>query len=398
MWSTKDGKVRLDITKVSENFNIVSDKNLHLVYPRRNLWEWKEKEKWLRSIIVDDDGFVVSCSWKKFGNYDEFKNDTHMLNKSLKNGVVRFTNKEDGSLCIRSVVNNEVILRTRGTIFGIPKVDDGEKETFAVRFKEVAKNKYPILLDNSFLLDRSLMFEYVSPDNVIVIPYLNEDLIFLGFVIHKDLRIGTWEEMELLASNNKFNLVKINTLPNDPELILKEIETWKTEGIVARCNNDQTFVKIKSAHYLANHRMKFLMSDKSIANFAEDNNVNTEEELVENLFKFDYDWEIIQIAKEYFKKYLEVKETRSKIIKEATRKYEKFKKKYHNDFWVSVSNKTEKTKYKQLAETARKEYAQLANSQPPYIKTLMFLIYDNNTEKLNKFYKKKILSELEKIK
>jgi len=195
MWSTKDGKVRLDITKVSENFNIVSDKNLHLVYPRRNLWEWKEKEKWLRSIIVDDDGFVVSCSWKKFGNYDEFKNDTHMLNKSLKNGVVRFTNKEDGSLCIRSVVNNEVILRTRGTIFGIPKVDDGEKETFAVRFKEVAKNKYPILLDNSFLLDRSLMFEYVSPDNVIVIPYLNEDLIFLGFVIHKDLRIGTWEEM-----------------------------------------------------------------------------------------------------------------------------------------------------------------------------------------------------------
>ena len=89
MWSIKNEKVNLNLSMVNQNeFNIISENGLHLVIPRRNLWQWKEKEKWLRSIIVDDDGFVVSCSWKKFGNYNEFKNDTNTLNKCLKDKPV----------------------------------------------------------------------------------------------------------------------------------------------------------------------------------------------------------------------------------------------------------------------------------------------------------------------
>ena len=52
------------------------------------------------------------------------------------------------------------------------------------------------------MTDRSLLFEYVSPDNVIVIRYKEEDLVFLGYVLHKDLSIGEWEDVLKISKEN----------------------------------------------------------------------------------------------------------------------------------------------------------------------------------------------------
>jgi hypothetical protein len=382
MWSIQDGKKRLDITKIRSDFKVVSEDGLHLICPRKNMWDWEEEEKWLRSVVVDNDGFVVSCSWKKFGNYNEFKNDTDSLNNSLENnGTVRFSNKEDGSLCIRSVINGQVIMRTRGTLFGGVATQD--QESFGDRFKKVAQEKYPVLLDPNFMVDRSLLFEYVAPSNVVVVRYKEDDLIFLGFVIHSDLRIGAWAELECLAKERNLNLVRLHNLPRNPLEILEEIKTWKEEGIVARCNNDQVLVKVKSAHYLANHRMKFSMNYPTMVEFIENSGVKTEQQLVEELQKCDYDWEIIECAKEFYQAYIIACKIKDDSIKKAQELYNEF----------------EPKRFKGLDEAAvRKQYAMIACAQKGVIRPMMFCLYDGRLNRLHDLSRKVILSEGKKVK
>ena len=80
MWSYKDGRAVLDLSAVDRSeFKIVSECGLNLVIPRKNKWSWDSNEKWLRSVVVDDNGLVVSCSWPKFGNFGEFLMDTDAL-------------------------------------------------------------------------------------------------------------------------------------------------------------------------------------------------------------------------------------------------------------------------------------------------------------------------------
>ena len=101
MWSQENGRMKLDLSKVNLNeFKIVTENNLHLVFPKKNKWDWEDGEKLLRSIVVDDKGFVVSSSWKKFCNYGESKTDTDILNNALANGgEVLFSHKEE-LLCL----------------------------------------------------------------------------------------------------------------------------------------------------------------------------------------------------------------------------------------------------------------------------------------------------------
>jgi len=384
MWTIKNGRKKLDIKKVRSDFRIVSQDGLHLVCPRKNVWDWEEEEKWLRSVVVDNDGFIVSCSWKKFGNYGEFSADTSSLNRALENGrPVRFSHKEDGSLCIRSVVNGQVIFRTRGTLYGGEPNEDGTA-SFGDKFKEVAQKNYPILLDTSWMTDRSLLFEYVAPSNMIVIRYKTEDLVFLGFIIHSDLRIGRWDELEVLAKEAKLNLVRLHHLPNDPIKLIDEVKTWKEEGLVVRCedsqgNIDQNFVKVKSAHYLANHRMKFSMKYPVMVEFIESANIKTESQLVVELQACDYDWEIIESAKEFYQRY----ETACCVADG----FQKTAEKLTNEFFAEPSN-ADKTN-----PSVRKQFAMIACNQHGLVRAMMFCTYDGKLDRLNNLRRKFILNE-----
>lgn len=238
MWKINSNQAYLDISKIKNNFRIYSSSGYTLVCPKKNYWDWEDEERWLRSIMVNKDGRVVSCGWPKFGNYNEFTNDTNILNDNIHKAL--FTHKHDGSLAIRSVVDNKVIFRTRGTLFG-GDYDENGNEPFGVKFNRVAK-KYQKLLDINWCADRSLLFEYVSPNNKIVVKYDEEDLIFIGFVYH-NLTIGSWGETKLIAKEGNLKLVEVYELPKDPKKILKIIKDWDDEGIVVRCG--QTMVKLK---------------------------------------------------------------------------------------------------------------------------------------------------------
>ncbi len=379
MWSIKEGKKHLDITKLRSEFKVISENGLHLVHPIRNMWEWNDDEKWLRSVVVNDDGFVVSCSWPKFGNFGEFLNDTDTLENELANGgSVNFTHKEDGSLAIRSVIDGQVIMRTRGTMFG--GFANHDQDSFGDRFKRVAKEKYPILLDPNFTPEMSLLFEYVAPSNVVVIRYKEEDLIFLGSITHNDLHISSWEDLKSLAECYNLNLVKIHNLPREPLKLQEEIKTWREEGIVARCKNDQVFIKIKSAHYLANHRMKFSMTYPTMVEFIEGGGIKSEQQLSDELYKCDYDWEVIEFAKEFYQIYVEASNIKDDALKEAQKLYDNFKSDQSDNAAI------------------RKEYAMIACVQNNIVRQMMFCLYDNKPNRLHDYCRKVVLSEGKTIK
>ena len=384
MWSVKNEKKILDISKVGTDFRTTSQNGLILICPRKNLWDWIPEQMWLRSIVVDDNGYIISSGWPKFGNYGEFKEDTDILNSALKDGVVRFTHKHDGSLAIRYCFNNEVIFRTRGTLFG--GIEQDGEPSYGDKFREVATKKYPILLDSNFYPDRSLLFEYVAPSNFVVIRYKEEDLIFLGYVTN-NLEIGEWEDVELIAKTNNFNLVEIYNLPRDPVKLLEEIKNWKDEGVVVRCNNDQTFVKVKSTYYLANHRLKYSMKYETMVEFAERSEIKSEEELIEFLKGCDYDWEIIDAAKEFYYRYVAVKELVNKSFNIAEKIFNEF-----NNNHTDRSNERNRKKEFALSLT-EKGHPEIEEKLWKFIRPMAFSIYDNRKDKLNNMFKKIIITE-----
>lgn len=383
MWEHCDGKIKLDITKVSSDFKIVKDNGLILIHPEKMKFSYMGDEKKLRSIIVDENGFILSSAWPKFGNWGEFPNDTEILETALKNNeTVYFSHKEDGSLCVRSVINGKVFLRTRGTLYGGEANEDGP--SYGERFLSVAKNKYPKLLDPSWETDKSLLFEYVAPNNVVVIKYKEEDLIFLGCVYHDNLTIGRWNYVERLAKEHNLNLVRLHELPREPSELKEEIKMWRDEGVVVRCNEDQTFVKVKSAWYLANHRIKFSMTYDMIVQLLETLNIigdGKENLFVEELQKLGYDWEIIESAKEFYNRYVKIYNEALKLVEEARDIFIEYQIKYAN-----ILFDCEASKRKHFATT-------VCNKFKSPILTILFNLYDDQEIKIQTLVKKYILTE-----
>jgi hypothetical protein len=379
MWNLIEDKIRLDISQVdSSRFNIISNNRSTLVTPRRNMYDWKNKERFLRSIIIGVDGMVISCSFPKFGNYNEFRSDTDKLDKSLvTNRMVRFTNKEDGTLCIRSVINDKVVLRTRGTIDGVAIDFEKDNISFSERFFNVAERKYCKILDPKWLPNCSMLFEYVSPDNVVVIFNKQEDLIFLGLVYHHNLRLGRWNVLEDISKDGKLNLVQSYDLPRNPLELVNEVKEWKDrEGIVARCCNDQVMVKIKSIYYLAKHRVKFNINYKFLVEFIDSENICSEEDLIKKLEIQDYDWEVANSTLCLYQRYVEARNIADDKLGEAKRKLDEFM-----DNWEGNIS------------TKRRDLALIACSQEKYVRHMMFALYDGKDDCINTIRKNIIITK-----
>jgi len=407
MWHRTDDDLRLDLNKISTSeFKIVKDDDslLTLVCPKKNKWDWVPEERWLRSVMVNHKGIVVSCSFPKFGNYGEFQEDTEILNRALSEGRVLFTHKEDGTLCIRSVIDGKVVMRTRGTLFGESSMDD-RGPTFSERFRAVAEKKYPKLLDPTCWRMDSLLFEYVAPDNTIVVRYGEPDLVLVGAVLtypknmipdsyemkHPTPKLADWSYLEMAAKSGGLNLVRREELPRNPAELMSEVRDWKTEGVVTRCFDERgntILVKVKSAWYLAHHRLKSNMKYSTITEFAEMSNIGSEDDLAEYLKKCDYDWEIIESAKELYARYTAAVEDARAWMCEAGKKAGEAS---ADVMFAAVARKKDPP----LPGTKehRKGFAAIAVRQHSVIKTMMFLIYDSKWDRLKALVRKLVRDE-----
>jgi len=235
---------------------------------------WTQDNLWCRSRVeCIQTGDTISQGFGKFFNLgqgpDGLRIETSDIIDAIKNQrEIIASLKHDGSCLIRSVHKGEVIFRTRGSM--------------SYEFHDNARNemgifldKYPKLLDPEWEPNRSLLFEWVTPDFQIVVKYAEPELYLLAAVDHghrhySHLRYLTMSELVEIAKEAGIQLTEyftINSTKDWYDFYHEVINHRQIEGYVLRINNQQDLVKVKSQPYLTKHGLKSNLSFKNMVEF-----------------------------------------------------------------------------------------------------------------------------------
>lgn len=218
--------------------------------------KWTEENKIYRSSIWRvSDGTPVSLSFKKFTNFGEqpaFEPISEFFDKDFI-----LTEKLDGSCLIISKYKGQIIVRTRGT-FDAHILGNGSELDPLIQ-------KYNILryFDTRETADFSLLFEWVSPKNQIILKYDEPDLYFIGMINHKDYSYVPQETLNSMAHTSKWKRPRQYQFPdlNSYIELSEKVKTWTSqEGVVLYFNNGQLLKKMKSEWYIKLHQLKSTLS------------------------------------------------------------------------------------------------------------------------------------------
>ncbi len=209
-----------------------------------------------RSSLWNAQGELISASFKKFFNWSEHPELAYTPFSLTANGGCELLEKIDGSTLIVSKYKGHLIIRTRGTV-DASKQDNGHEI-------EWLKDKYPRAFtftdengDEYETSPFSLVFEWVSPENKIVLNYGEEpDLYLIAMIVHDTYRLVPQSELDVLAGILQIKRPARYNFASVKEM-LEAVEVFKgKEGLCVYCNKGQDIRKVKSAWYLALHRMK----------------------------------------------------------------------------------------------------------------------------------------------
>jgi hypothetical protein len=280
-----------------EHFLIQERAGLRLIIPKKSsaLADsiWTPENIHYRSRVETLRGETVSQGFKKFMNLGQgsegLRVDTAAVIKACLAGDAVATVKIDGSLIVRSVYQGQVLLRTRGS-FGY----DHQENAFEI---EECMRRYPRLLDPTYLPEHSLLLEWVSPTNVIILRYEQPDLILVGAIDHQDLRYLRLSDLQTVAADLDVLLVEFFRLDENGWAALYKSLAVDTEreGYVVRIHDEQTLVKVKCAPYLAKHAFKYGMSAGKLVDLWLQMDRPSEQGFVESLGR-EFDEETIMWA------------------------------------------------------------------------------------------------------
>ncbi len=273
------------------------------------------------SIWTAGEGELVSAGFPKFFNWDEDQNKegVHVPGKlpfakpaSVKG--MTFLDKKDGSLAILSRFKGVTFLRTRGTL-NAETLDNGYEV-------EWLRDKYPkafgemeIMQDAEGTCDFSLLFEWYSPVNKIVLNYGTEPLLWLiGGIYHKDYSLYTQDALDIISS--------LIDVPRPERYVFESIEDMKAtvaalegkEGVCGYTEDGQRIWKVKSLRYLSLHYYKGDVStvDKLVDIWINQGYPKYDE--FYNYLSVKYDWEIAEYAKSGMSRICDAKAEVERII------------------------------------------------------------------------------------
>ena len=254
--------MKIDIQSIdSEQFNIepkkIGDIDCFLVTPKRIGVKWTHANKIFRSSVWSADGDLISAGFYKFPNWGECP-DTFPVPKDLSK--THIVEKLDGSCLIFSHYNGQYIIRTRGTVsaYGMENAHE----------LDILKEKYPKLFDftkhiTTWIEDNpgrgrgiSILCEWLSPSNQIVIKHDSPDIKLIGAVCHDEYTLYEQFELDYIAE-----LLEIPRLGyflyGSMGTLVDEINKFTNfEGVCIYSNRDQSIHKVKTELYLKKHRFK----------------------------------------------------------------------------------------------------------------------------------------------
>jgi T4 RnlA family RNA ligase len=292
-------------------FNIIPNQfcglDCYLITPEIDA-KWNDKNLHFRSLIVDKDGEVLSSGFPKFFNYGE-KTDCYPDPEKFEDW--RILNKLDGSLLIADLVNGVFSMRTRGTVSYI------NQENY--KDFELLPEKYPKIPEFlKYNQEYSLLFEILTPNNVIVVRPKDVEFYFLGAVyketleiVHGEDLLKIWKQIGCPPVPEQYEFGSNISIDKLSEIV----KFWKgKEGIVLVYNKGQNRIKIKSDWYCFIHRIKSqLNSTKNLIEFYIDKKMPSCEEFF-NYIETDFDFEIAIQLKEDIEKICDAGEKCKKFI------------------------------------------------------------------------------------
>lgn len=191
----------------------------------------------LRGLIFSPAGDVISRPFHKFFNLNE-KEDTRNVDWSKPHTVL---NKLDGSM-VRPIPLPSGI--RWGTKMGVTDV--------SIKCEQYISQHPRYNAFAGMCIDRNstAIFEFISPDNRIVLPYQTEDCILLAIRENNTGRYLSVESLNLVATQYDIPVVQTVNNPLDQIASMQDIE-----GVVVRFDNGH-MIKIKSEWYVAIHNAK----------------------------------------------------------------------------------------------------------------------------------------------
>ena len=243
---------KVDLTQFMVHEHSLNGEIVYLIQPQHIGTKWTQDNKHMRSVVVNYAGEVISAGFPKFTNWGE--NPDHFpVPNSLKHCTV--VEKLDGSLLIVSKYNGQYILRTRGTVDASTLANGHELEIF----NNTILSK---LADNNDTWDYSVLFEWLSPINKIVLNYGDEpSWRLIGFINHINYSLAQQDMLDAMAKKYGFDRPPTYTFSSIEDL-LKDVDQWRgKEGVVVYSKNDQMLHKVKGAWYLALHHLKSELSN-----------------------------------------------------------------------------------------------------------------------------------------
>lgn len=242
-----------------EEFLIREQGDLRLINPQHGTEGlansiWSPSTAMYRSRVETIWGSTVSQGFKKFFNLGQgpigMQVTAEDVVKACEKRDAIATLKIDGSLLIRSCYHGDVYMRTRGS-FGYEHLNNAY-EMIGFEYK------YPKVFDPSLYPNMSLLFEWTSPANQIVLKYDEEDLTLIGGVNHYSMNYLPVEELEDIAKDLGVPMVEWFVLTSDLWGVMNEEMAIRPdiEGYVVRIDDEQRLVKVKAASYLTRHALK----------------------------------------------------------------------------------------------------------------------------------------------
>lgn len=203
---------------------------------------WDDVTRKCRGLITDEDGNVVAKGFSKFFNYEEHSPD------ELPNESFELFMKMDGSLIIVFNYNDTLITASRGSFIS----------TQSIGAKEIIDD---LGVSNIFKKGYSYVFEYISPDNRIVVNYGDVKELILLSIFNNDMVEIRYDEYSNLV-DNKFKVVS-RFSGIDDYTIIKSMIKDDEEGFVVRFKSGFR-MKIKGDEYLRLHKILTNVSNRTI--------------------------------------------------------------------------------------------------------------------------------------
>ncbi len=286
-------------------FSKISDVDVVLITPPISDVEWTREKLIYRSSIWTMDQKPVSLSFPKFFNWGE-KSD--IVPECTDLGGTKIVSKIDGSALIVSQFSGQKIIRTRGS-FSVDHLPNRDEI-------DIFRSTYPSAFDNDLINsgDATIIYEWVSPENQIIVKYENPDIYLVGGIKHDGHTLLSQEELDQLSSEWGVRRPEYHTFSSIPEL-LGAVSGWSgEEGVCLYYDGDQSIKKIKSLDYIKRHSFKQHLSEKAIVDMFLKWGRPTKEEFLDRV-ENEFDFECRKLAEEHIEPiYSSVKKVKDSVF------------------------------------------------------------------------------------